>query len=231
MAASKAASCRTSGGWLPKPNRERALRLLCVLASLREIPLLLTFLLASPSEPDDPIARLKAYTQERYPEQDFSRLLLVSVARQSLYEIRDWQVLHRYDVSTSSKGVGNRHHSGQTPLGLHRVCEKYGKRVPLGGILRSRRYTGETATIYTDNTDLDSNDVTTRVLSLCGMEPGVNKGRGIDSYLRNIYIHGTPEEGLLGSPASDGCIRMRNSEIIELFKVVPVDTLVLIVEW
>ncbi|MEE8584447.1 MAG: L,D-transpeptidase, partial [Acidobacteriota bacterium] len=94
-----------------------------------------------------------------------------------------------------------------------------------------RRYRGETAAIHTDQTDLDKDRITTRILWLCGKEPGVNQGMGVDSYLRHIYIHGTPEEGLLGSPASRGCIRMGNQEIVELFEAVPMDTPVLIVEW
>jgi len=53
--------------------------------------------------------------------------------------------------------------------------------------------------------------------------------KGIDSYERCIYIHGTAEEHLIGRPASHGCIRMRNRDIIELFALVPGGTLVKIV--
>ena len=51
-----------------------------------------------------------------------------------------------------------------------------------------------------------------------GLEEGLNKGVNIDSYERKIYIHGTNEEGLIGKPASHGCIRMKNKDIIELYK-------------
>ena len=60
------------------------------------------------------------------------------------------------------------------------------------------------------------------------MEEGKNKGKGIDSYMRYIYIHGTSEEGLIGEPASHGCIRMKNKDVIDLFKEVSIGTFVLI---
>ena len=59
-----------------------------------------------------------------------------------------------------------------------------------------------------------------------GLEVGINKGKGIDSYERRVYIHGTPEEGLIGTPASHGCIRMRNTDVVELFDTVSKGTLV-----
>ena len=59
--------------------------------------------------------------------------------------------------------------------------------------------------------------VQSRIIWLTGLEEGINKGPGIDSYTRYIYIHGTPEEWLLGQKASKGCIRMSNSDVIELF--------------
>ena len=68
--------------------------------------------------------------------------------------------------------------------------------------------------------------ITTRILRLEGLEPGINKGKGIDSFKRCIYIHGTPEEWLIGRPASHGCIRMKNGDVIGLFDLVKRDTLV-----
>jgi len=44
------------------------------------------------------------------------------------------------------------------------------------------------------------------------------------AYSRNIYIHGTPEERLIGRPASFGCIRMRSSDVAQLFNSVPIGT-------
>ena len=72
--------------------------------------------------------------------------------------------------------------------------------------------------------DTDEDLVTSRILWLEGTEVGLNKGPGIDSKSRYIYIHGTAEEGLIGQPASDGCIRMYNDDVIELFTLAPLDT-------
>ena len=59
---------------------------------------------------------------------------------------------------------------------------------------------------------------------LDGLELGKNKGDGIDSRNRYIYIHGTAEEGLIGKPASDGCIRMYNRDVLELYDLVEEQT-------
>ena len=67
---------------------------------------------------------------------------------------------------------------------------------------------------YADVTD---DVVQSRIIWLSGMEEGINQGPGVDSFDRYIYIHGTPEEWLLGQKASKGCIRMANSDVIELF--------------
>ena len=91
-----------------------------------------------------------------------------------------------------------------------------------------RVYSGQIATIYTDQTKSKTDDVTSRILWLEGLEKGLNKGAEIDSYKRYIYIHGTSEEGRLGTPASHGCIRMKNKEVIELYDKIKIGTLVLI---
>jgi len=152
--------------------------------------------------------------------------LVVDPDIQCLYLIRDSKIQASYAVSTAAKGLGNRDGSYQTPTGTHRICSKYGENAPAGTIFRGRKNTGKIAKIYTDNTDTPKDYVTTRILRLEGMDEGVNKGKDIDSYLRLIYIHGTPEEGLIGTPASHGCIRMKNADVIALFDVVPVGTLV-----
>jgi UDP-N-acetylmuramate--alanine ligase len=60
------------------------------------------------------------------------------------------------------------------------------------------------------------------------MEVGINKGHGVDSYDRYIYIHGTNRENLVGAPLSRGCIALKNIDVIELFDIVREDTLVYI---
>jgi len=68
---------------------------------------------------------------------------------------------------------------------------------------------------------------------LSGLEEGVNQsinkaGKNVDSYERYIYIHGTHEEGLIGQAASMGCVRMKNSDVIELFDQLTESSLVII---
>ena len=147
---------------------------------------------------------------------------LVDVAAQRLELRRGRTLVARYPVSTAARGVGNTEASYRTPLGRHRVCEKFGHGAPLGAVFRSRERTGEMATILTEPVDLEEDLILTRILWLEGLEPGVNRGPGIDSRERFIYIHGTNEEGLIGTPASHGCVRMRNRDVVALFDLLPV---------
>ncbi|GAH92165.1 unnamed protein product [marine sediment metagenome] len=131
-----------------------------------------------------------------------------------------------YPVSTSKYGVGNEKNSMKTPLGTHFIAEKIGDGAKIGTIFELCENTGEIAEIYTDAKDIKEDVITTRILWLKGIVPGVNEGEGVDSYNRHIYIHGSPEEGLIGTPASNGCIRMKNKDIIELFDSISEGTLV-----
>ncbi|KPK73434.1 hypothetical protein AMJ87_01620 [candidate division WOR_3 bacterium SM23_60] len=151
--------------------------------------------------------------------------IIVSVGKQELYLVRDAKVVHEYPVSTSKFGTGNKEGSNKTPLGLHRIVSKIGKNAKRGEIFKARRRIGKIAhSAGKAKEDL----ITTRILRLQGLERGVNKGTGIDSFARHIYIHGTPQEHLVGKPASHGCIRMKNSDIKALFEQVPRGTFVLI---
>ena len=91
-----------------------------------------------------------------------------------------------------------------------------------------RVFYGNIATIIHDTSRSKTDDVTSRILWLDGQEQGYNKGGNVDSYTRYIYIHGTSEEGRLGTPSSHGCIRMKNKDIIELYDKIKLGTLVLI---
>lgn len=172
------------------------------------------------------LARLK----QDFGYQPQQLLVLVSVARQELYLVQNEKVTATYRISTSKKGVGSKSGSDKTPPGIHHVKEKYGEGAKEGAIFKGRSYIGREAEIITEPISVNSDDVTTRILWLEGLEPGKNKGEGIDSYKRYIYIHGTPEEGLIGTPASHGCIRMLNREVIEVFNTVPIGTLVVVLE-
>jgi hypothetical protein len=105
------------------------------------------------------------------------------------------------------------------------ICSKIGRKARLGSIFRNRRNTKKIAKI---GSDFDKDLITTRILRLQGLAQTENKGKGIDTFSRCIYIHGTAEEHLIGKPASHGCIRMKNRDIIELFALVPRSTVVII---
>ena len=153
-----------------------------------------------------------------------TQCLYVSVEHQTLQHIVDGTVLKTYPVSTALNGTGNVENSGMTPLGVHVVAEKFGHGAPLGRIFVDRLDTGETWVPPMD----PCNRILSRILWLRGMEDGINRGAGIDTYDRYIYIHGTASEQKIGTPFSHGCVVMRNTDVVELFDLVKEGTYVLI---
>jgi len=151
---------------------------------------------------------------------EYKNLLLVDIISQKMFLLNKGTVYKEYLISSSSYGTGSRQNSLQTPLGKHIIYKKIGNNLPINAILKGRKWNGAIANIISDPIDTEYDHVTSRILWLDGLELGINKGSDVDSRNRYIYIHGTAEEGLLGKPASDGCIRMYNTEVIELFNVV-----------
>lgn len=168
---------------------------------------------------------------QRFPDYSTARMLVVDATAQTLILVENGQAVNEWVISTATNGLGSAKGSQQTPLGVHRVAKKFGDGAPLGTIFKARQNTGRVAQILTGADERSTADnVTTRILWLDGLELGVNKGGNVDSYDRYIYIHGTDEEGRLGSPASHGCIRMRNQDVIDLFERVDENTLVVITQ-
>jgi len=155
--------------------------------------------------------------------------LLVEVSAQRLFVVRDGTPVRSYPVSTSKYGTGSAAGSRRTPLGVHRIVQKIGAGAPVGAVFQDRRPTGEIVS-STAAAPVDRDLITTRILWLEGLEEGINRGQGLDTFERYIYIHGTPQEGKIGTPASHGCIRMRNADVVELFDSVDCGILVVIVE-
>ena len=142
----------------------------------------------------------------------------ISITNQELILRDDNGVIKTYKISTSKFGEGSTENSFKTPLGKHEIKKMIGKNVPAGGRFIGRVYTGEIFPIYSDQEIYVKEDVVqSRILWLSGLEENINKGKEIDSFARYIYIHGTPEEWLLGTKGSKGCIRMSNQDVIELF--------------
>lgn len=172
---------------------------------------------------------LLEYLSAKYPGTHLDGdILYVSVHRQQLFHVRGGILVATYPVATSHKGPGCLRDSHCTPTGLHRITEKIGDDVPPLGILRERMYTGELAD--PDFAGVDKDWITSRILWLEGLEPGVNQGGGVDSRERHIYIHGTANERSVGTPSSMGCIRMRNDDVIVLYDSVPVGALVVVLD-
>ncbi|GAA3978588.1 L,D-transpeptidase [Allohahella marinimesophila] len=123
-----------------------------------------------------------------------------------------------YSISTATAGLGECNGSWQTPRGWHYIRACIGRDLPSRAVLAGRRWTGE---IF--DTDLaqrypQRDWILTRILWLCGLEPGVNRGDGVDTQRRYIYIHGTADEHLLGTAASHGCIRMASDDVTALYE-------------
>jgi len=165
--------------------------------------LLLALLLASCAAPD---------TQHQ---------IVVSTREQKLALIdRGNNVLAIYPVSTSKFGLGDWRGSRFTPLGKMEIAKKIGDNAPPGAVFKDRLRTGEI--VAPDSPGRDP--IVTRILWLRGLE-----AQNANAFLRDIYIHGTPEEGRIGMPASYGCIRMRSSDIIQLYDIVGTGAVVTIV--
>lgn len=174
---------------------------------------------------------LSEYLKLKYKNRSFEKYMYVSVKHQRLYLIVNDSTVRKYPVSTAKNGIGSKLNSYKTPPGLHTIKRKIGANVPFGGIMISRIYEGKIAKILTEKKDAKKDYVTSRIMWLQGEESGINRGRNVDSYNRYIYIHGTPEEGYIGEPASHGCIRMKNKDVIELYDFVDEGTPILILKY
>ncbi|MGA8864035.1 MAG: L,D-transpeptidase [Gallionella sp.] len=139
------------------------------------------------------------------------------------------KLLRRYAVSSSGKGLGETCGSYRTPRGKHVIRAKIGAGQPLNTVFVGRRPTGEVYTPELGAQFPERDWILTRILWLSGCEVGFNRLGECDTMRRYIYIHGTPDSVPLGIPDSHGCIRMRNTDLVELFDLVPPGTAVEII--
>ena len=143
--------------------------------------------------------------------------VLIEISRQSLKLLDGGRVRQEWTVSTSRYGPGELVDSMGTPRGLHRIRACIGARQPPGAVFVGRRPTGE---IYSEDLARQHPGrdwILSRILWLCGEQPGLNRHAKVDSMRRYIYIHGAPDSEPMGVPRSHGCVRMRNAHAIELF--------------
>ena len=155
----------------------------------------------------------------------------ISIARQRLTVFDDGgRALRRYDVSCSKNGAGEQKGSYCTPRGRHVVRAKIGTGQPINTVFVRRRPSGEIYTPVLGERFPGRDWILTRILWLCGCEPGFNRLGEVDTMQRFIYIHGSPNSVDMGKPGSIGCIRMRNNDLLELFDIVAPGTPVEILE-
>jgi hypothetical protein len=156
-------------------------------------------------------------------------ILTVSVAEQTVSLFEQNKFLKKIPCSTSRFGIGQTEGSNRTPLGLHRIAEKIGAGEPAGTVFKARQIIG-----HTSQPEFADAKITTRILWLEGLEPGLNKGFNggvnVDSHARYIYIHGTADQKSIGQPASHGCIHLADADLIPLFDLLPGGMLVWISE-
>jgi lipoprotein-anchoring transpeptidase ErfK/SrfK len=172
-------------------------------STIRLYPLLIALFLASCAAPD---------TRHQ---------IVISTREQKLAVLDRGNLMAIYPVSTSKFGLGDWPGSRYTPLGQLEIAKKIGDNAPPGAVFKDRRRTGEI--VLPDSPGRDP--IVTRILWLRGLEP-----QNTNAFTRDIYIHGTPEERLIGTPSSYGCIRMRSGDIIKLYDVVGVGAAVTIVD-
>ncbi|KPQ02501.1 L,D-transpeptidase [Marinobacter sp. HL-58] len=122
-----------------------------------------------------------------------------------------------FSVSTALNGPGEKDGSGCTPRGRHYVRAMIGGDAPLNAVFVARRPTGEVYSAELAEQFPGRDWILSRILWLCGLERGKNRGPGVDSFRRFIYIHGTPDSEPMGVPRSHGCIRMRNTDVAALY--------------
>jgi UDP-N-acetylmuramate--alanine ligase len=155
-----------------------------------------------------------------------SRLLVVDVERQRAVWLEDGAAKAVWPVSTACAGIGGADGSFRTPPGWHRVHRRIGEGAEEGAVFVAREATGATWRGEARDEDL----ILTRILTLDGLEEGVNRGAGHDSLERYIYLHGTNHERMLGRPASHGCVRLSNADVVCLFEKMREGDYVLIAE-
>ncbi len=143
--------------------------------------------------------------------------LHVSIAEQRMYAFAQQQLVRCYTISTALNGPGELNGSGCTPRGMHYIRAKIGADLPLGAVLRGRRWTGEVWSPSLQEAFPDRDWILSRILWLSGSELARNRMGDCDTFRRYIYMHGTADEHLLGQAYSHGCIRMHNTDIIELY--------------
>lgn len=148
--------------------------------------------------------------------------IVIDLSAQTLMLFDGDALLRRWPVSTAANGPGEIQGSGCTPRGRHVIRAKIGAGADIGTVFKARRVAADVQLFSAEaDAQFPGRDwMLSRILWLSGCERGVNRLGCVDTMRRYIYIHGTPHTATLGSPASHGCIRMGNADVVELFELV-----------
>ncbi len=154
--------------------------------------------------------------------------LVINIQTQTLcvFDTHSKQYLKTYAVATAKNGPGEKQGSECTPRGKHVIRAKIGRNTAVNTVFIGRRPTGEIYQPSFKQQHPERDWILTRILWLSGKEPGVNRLGDVDTMRRYVYIHGCPDEDKMGIPSSHGCVKMRNTDVIELFDMLPAYTLV-----
>ena len=157
-------------------------------------------------------------------------ILKVNIKKQELYVYENNLLCETFRVSTAKKGVGEYQGSEGTPRGWHVIRAKIGANCPVNTVFSNRRPIGRLFSFEICTYFPEQIWILTRILWLSGLEIGKNRLGAVDTMRRYIYIHGVPDDVLMGIPGSQGCICMNNKDIVKLFDWVNVGTRVFIEE-
>lgn len=153
-----------------------------------------------------------------------SAAIVIDIPTQTLSLLAGGVCVRRYTVSTAKNGPGEKSGSYCTPRGEHIIRAKIGAGQPANTVFIRRRPTGELWSPELAAAHPERDWILTRIMWLCGREPGFNRWGEVDTMRRYIYLHGSPDTATMGVPGSIGCVRMRNDDIMELFDLVQAGT-------
>jgi len=154
--------------------------------------------------------------------------IFINISEQKLRLINNNKTIKEFFIASAKNGIGQLFGSECTPLGHHIIRAKIGDNCPVNTVFVARRPTGEIYSPELRKSFPNRDWILTRILWLSGLEPGFNRLGKVDTMRRYIYIHGCPDEDEMGVPSSHGCIKMRNTDVIELFDLVDTGVKVLI---
>ncbi len=141
----------------------------------------------------------------------------ISISQQRLFVWQGDSCVYHCQISSAANGVGCIRDSGCTPTGKHYVRAAIGEEHPSLAVFKARRPTGEQWSPELAAEYPERDWILGRILWLCGTESGINRSGNVDTFRRYIYLHGSPDDGVMSVPASHGCIRLRVSDMLNVF--------------